>query len=115
MKSTRVALLCFLVALVPLNAAVAGGLAQGYITQIIPLSNGLFTFVFSGTPAGAPACATFANHWAVDVSTPSGQAIASSAITAFSAGYPMYVSGTGTCAANQSNTELVNYLAISKN
>lgn len=94
---------------VPVQAGTAAG---GKVTSLIP-ANTSYSFVTNGTRVSVPSCATGApNNWVIDMSTPSGQGIAASIITAFSLGKSMDIQGTGTCPAVQPNVEAVQFVAV---
>jgi hypothetical protein len=95
------------------SAANAGNQSGGKAITLIPTNNGAYSFVSNGTRVGTPPCASGApNNWAIDLSTPSGQALAASVITAFSSGKTMDIVGTNTCLAAQPDVEQVSYISI---
>jgi hypothetical protein len=92
----------------------AGTAIDVTISQLVPGMAG-FTFIAAaGTRTAVPACAiTLPNTWAIDVTTPQGQAIAASIITAFSTRKKVYIGGLGTCPVFQPNAESVFFIAVS--
>lgn len=90
----------------------AGSANDVRVGQLIPGAAGFTFLTTGGTRSGAPACATLSTTWAIDVSTPQGQAMAASVITAFSTGRTMYIGGLDSCSTFQPNAETVFFLAI---
>ena len=75
--------------------ALAAGSGSGFIVGVnSELGNGKFQT--NGGHPNAPACAT-TGRWAVDVTTPAGQAMWSTVLTAYSQNRPVTVGGTGQC------------------
>ncbi len=83
--------------LIPGQAA-AGTAAAGRVTGILPTNAGAAFFNDDGARTGVPSCAQ-ANtaRWVVNDSTPAGQAMLSTLLTAYSLGRTITVTGTGTC------------------
>ena len=79
--------------------AAAGQAAYGTVYNVMPYLNGsgLMFFSQAGSTTGHPACAT-QPRWVINLSTPGGQAAASTIITAYATGKPIAVTGTGSCA-----------------
>lgn len=75
--------------------AVAGGSGSGFIVGINSEA-GSGKFQTNGGHPNAPACAT-TGRWAVDVTTPAGQAMWSTILTAYSQNRPVTVGGFGQC------------------
>jgi len=77
------------------TAAMAAGSGSGNITGINSEA-GTGKFQTNGGHPNAPACAT-TGRWAVDVTTPAGQAMWSTVLTAYSQNRAVTVGGTGQC------------------
>lgn len=90
----------------------AGTETNATIAQLVPSASG-FTFITSGgVRTSPPSCAApLLTTWAVDVTTPQGQAIVATVITAYSMGKKIYISGTGSCPSFQPNGESVFFIA----
>ncbi|WP_311270686.1 hypothetical protein [Sphingobium sp. WCS2017Hpa-17] len=81
-------------------------------TQLIPGDNG-YNFRGSGTRTTKPSCHTGAeNQWFIDTSTPAGQAMVATVISAFYNGNTMNIFGTDTCLPGQSNVEAVKTIQV---
>jgi hypothetical protein len=90
----RLILLMTLISM-PAIASTTGGFVQ--ITDIYATHNG--AVLFSGGPrSGVPACGiNNPNRWAIDASTPAGQAAASVLITAWMNKKRVWVTGFNSC------------------
>lgn len=111
-QSCKIGLASGLLLSVQSTPAHAGAVGGATITQLVPGVN-YFGFVAVGDRASVPACAaSAADHWVIDNSTPQGQAMAASIMTAFSTGKKVSVVGTGNCPSNQGDTEQVFYLVV---
>ncbi len=95
------------------SSAYAGTGFGGSVVSLVPNVGGAFTFAYSGTHNSSPSCGlvTMAN-WAIDVSSPSGQAAAAAVTTAFALGLKVNIMGTGTCPASEPDEESVRYVEI---
>jgi hypothetical protein len=94
------------------SPAMAGQGVGGKIGSIVPVVGGAFTFAYTGTHISPPGCATTVANWAIDVSTPSGQAAASAIMTAFSLNSYVNIRGTGACLAAEPDEESVVYVEV---
>lgn len=99
--------------LTPWSEAHSGTLNNAKVLELVPSSQGFSFVTTGGTRQSTPQCAS-GNPvgWAVDNSTPQGQAIAASIITAFSTGKNIYISGTGSCPVWNSTSEQVFFVAV---
>jgi hypothetical protein len=112
--------LCYITALTAAGSLSAGATpafasdgSSGYITEILPTNGTAAFFIHGGTRTTPPACAAGSGpRWVIDLSTPGGQAIMATILTAFSTNRPVHVVGTGTCALSPTD-ETVGYLVIS--
>lgn len=89
---------CLLFALTPIPAA-ASNTSPGYITNVIVEPNGVALFTADGPRTAAPTCATVANRWAFQASTPAGQAQLALLLTAYALHRRASVVGRGNCDA----------------
>lgn len=90
--------------------AQAGSAALGSITDLRPHSSGMF-FMQTGVRNAAPSCATVTQRWAIDVSTPQGQAMAAALLTAYIARKRITILGTDTCSV-WANTETIDHFTL---
>ena len=90
--------------------AYASSAAPGYISQIFSMRNGVLMFSSSGTRSAAPGCqgAAVPRRWAINASTPSGQAQAAALLTAYSLRKQIQIEGANSC-DDWGDTETVNY------
>lgn len=86
------------------SSANASWATNGTVSGIEPLSpqgaSNVMFFVQNGTRSTSPAppaCATN-QRWVINLNSPSGQAMASTVLTAYSLGKPVMIQGTGACA-----------------
>ena len=77
-----------------------------YVTSVMVLG-GIAVFHDSGTRSAQPACSTL-NRWAFDATTPAGQAMLSSLLSAYVAHIPIWIVGTGACEV-YNNSETASY------
>lgn len=77
------------------GVAMASGSGSGYVVGINSEA-GTGKFQTNGGHPNAPACAT-TGRWAIDVTTPAGQAMWSTVLTAYSQNRAVTVGGTGQC------------------
>ncbi len=90
--------------------------AQSYtlvvsITDFYVMNSGILLFYTSGARNGpVPACAV-SPRWAINVSTPAGQAQMSGLLSAYLAGRNVQIWGTGTCSVDGSS-ETVSYYGL---
>jgi hypothetical protein len=112
MTMVRPLLVCAFV-MAGIAPARAGTQSETNIFQLVP-GTGAFAFLMTGgTRASVPSCASAnPNSWVVDVSTPQGQALAASIMTAFATGKKIYIQGTGACPAFNPATEQVFFVAV---
>lgn len=68
----------------------------GMISDIFSSAVGLTAFNQGGTRTAKPACAT-QDRWAIDTTTPAGQAMTAMLLTAYTTNRPIRIDGTGTC------------------
>ncbi|WP_375396473.1 hypothetical protein [uncultured Sphingomonas sp.] len=79
----------------PAQASSAGA---GAIHNVLPIqNNGPVLFNQDGTRSTPPACSTIPGRWAIDASTPGGQAKLAVLLTAYAQGRQITVYGTGIC------------------
>ena len=102
----------------PAEASNTGGF--GYVFGVFGTWNGavLFSVQVNGanhqlvSRTGIPACGTNnSNRWAIDASTPAGQAAVQVLLTAYTQHRPIYVTGTGTCTV-WGDTETVQFFNL---
>jgi len=95
--------------------AQASSAEWGYISYITPASNGFVYFQSSGARTALPACAdsspNLAKRWAIDITTPSGQAQLATLLSAFGTKQPIYIYGLGTCPTSDP-TEKVSFFHL---
>ncbi|MEA1677353.1 hypothetical protein [Nitrospirillum sp. BR 11163] len=91
-------------------AMAAGFASAGSISNILPTRGGTFFFLQHGTRTNRPACSTL-DRWVINVTTPSGQAMASAVMLAYSLGKNIEIYGTGDC-RDWPDTETVDYFQI---
>jgi hypothetical protein len=88
-------ILSFLAAAVFSSGAIAGSADEGVVIQVFSVYNGRLLFSHSGTTHNRPACAT--SGWAIDGTTPAGQMMVASLLTAIAQGRRISIIGTGAC------------------
>lgn len=94
------------------SPAFAGSASGGKVTQLVS-ANTSFGFVTNGTRSAVPTCASGApNQWVIDMSTPAGQGMAATVLTAFSLGKTVDIQGSGACSTIQPNVEAVQYVVV---
>jgi hypothetical protein len=109
-RATRA--LALVLGLLLTTSAYAGSQSGGKVVQLLPSAQS-FTFLADGARSSVPTCAAgAANFWTVDLSTPQGQAIAASIMTAFSTGKNVNIYGTGACPSFQPDREGVFYIVV---
>lgn len=106
---------CRTLALVPLSLgtaapALASNAGSTTATQVIAAIDGHVYFEGSQNRSARPDCATY-TRWAIDITTPSGQAILSVLMTGIASGKTFNVAGQGICA---NNSELVYYIQFAE-
>jgi hypothetical protein len=87
--------------------------SQGTINTVQPIGGAGLVFFQNGSRDTRPACAT-APRWVIDVSSNTGQVMASTLLTAYSLGKKIVVVGTGNCYI-VGDTETVYYIATVDN
>jgi hypothetical protein len=92
------------------SPAHAGTSAPGPISNILSNSSGRLFFEIGGARAGQPACAIH-GRWVMDTTSPAGQSMAATLLSAFGLGKSVFVAGTGECGL-WGDTESVDYLQI---
>lgn len=90
--------------------AYASTAQPGYISQIFAMANGVVMFSSSGARSTPPGCqsAGVSQRWAIDATTPAGQAKVAALLTAYSLRKQIQIVGTGAC-PNWSDTETLDY------
>lgn len=91
-------------------SADASGASMGYIIGVQPAAPGGLFFRQTGSRSTRPSCATI-DRWVINVSTPEGQTMAATLLTAYSLHKRISVTGTGGC-ATWGDTETVLYFAV---
>lgn len=96
-----------------MSAAYASDAGAGIIQDIWAMPNGTILFNHAGARTGPPGCqnGNTPKRWAIDGSTPAGQATLAALLTAYSLGKPIFIYGTGAC-PNWPDTETVSWFAI---
>ena len=91
-------------------AAPASTTQPGYVSTLNPLSNGTVVFNSSGARSAAPACqgANLPQRWAIDATTPTGQAKIAVLLTAYALHRQIQIVGLNAC-PNWGDTETVDY------
>ena len=84
--------------------------SAGTVNNVLAIREGKLFFNQSGTHDQRPACAT-ADRWVVDMSTPGGQIIAATVLTAYAQNRTVGVAGTGSC-ADWGDTESVENILV---
>lgn len=94
------------------SVAEASTSAPSKVYNITITANGIAYFFQEASRTGYPACAgNFPARWAFNASTPGGQAVLSTILTAYATNKPVFVAGTGACDV-AGDTESVGYLYI---
>lgn len=111
MKSSRIMPLlgsCLaLLATAPAQASTQTGV---HVTNFIPNNAGVLLFYVDVGRTDAPACSLSPITWTINITTPAGQTMAASLLTAMVSGLTVDIGGTGVC--EFSGSESVGYLAI---
>lgn len=83
------------------SPAIAGNAGAGYISGLIIANNGVVLFNTSGVRTDKPACVgpNLDTRWAIDASTPAGQAQLAMLLNAYNLHKRITVGGTHTCSA----------------
>ena len=94
------------------SPAHASSAAPGLASVILGTSYGVVIFNQSGARTTPPSCqgATIPTRWAIDVTTPSGQAMAAVLLSDYAQNKQIIVVGSGACSTAQPDTETVVYL-----
>ncbi len=96
-------------------SAKASTVSAVYVTSILPNASGTVYFTHTSTRSGVPSCGAInANRFAFDATTPGGQVMLSTLLTAFAAHKPLSIVGSTTCAAPVSDTEGVSYFTVTE-
>lgn len=113
MSFFRRALAAALVVAAPTVAQASSG-SGGYISNVLyTINGGHIYFAQSGPRTAVPACgAGDATRWAMDPSTPSGQAGIAIVLTAYALHKQVYIGGTGNCATASPDAESIFYLYV---
>ncbi|KRA60252.1 hypothetical protein ASD79_08425 [Caulobacter sp. Root655] len=96
------------------SAAHASDSAGGKISNILSYADGgIVFFNHDGVRSALPSCpaAVLPTRWAINVSTPAGQARLAVLLSAYSLGKKIDIAGTGTCTLWQ-DTETLGYFVI---
>lgn len=88
----------------------ASSAGDGLISGIITQRSGQTFFIHSGARSARPACSV-ADRWVIDNTTPAGQAMLSTLLTAYSTGRQVRIEGTGNCDV-WGDTESVFYIYL---
>jgi hypothetical protein len=88
----------------------AGTSAAGQVSNILSNRVGRLFFEVSGSRAGQPSCAIH-TRWVIDTTSPAGQSVAATLLSAYGLGRNVMVAGTGECGL-WGDTESVDYLQI---
>lgn len=102
------------------SSALIGGSAHAsatgpvLVTSVTPTNYGMVYFIHGpGVRSPAPSCgAANGTRFAFNITTPSGQAMLSTLLTAFATHKPVTVMGTGSCDAAAADTESVVYFMV---
>lgn len=93
------------------TTAQASTTGPSYVTSILSTASGYVYFMVQGSRSAPPSCgATFSTRFAFNVTTPGGQALLSTLLTAAAAHKSVVVAGTGACDAGPGDTEGVSYI-----
>lgn len=112
--SSLAASMAVLAATLPIGSvARASNSTPQRVYNITITDSGLVYFFQEGpNRTGYPACAgNFPTRWSFNASTPGGQSVLSTILTAYATNKPIYVSGKGVCDV-AGDTESVGYLYI---
>src|ERR1700751_359813 len=91
------------------SPAAASDAGPGYITNVMPMRNGVVIFQHTGTRTGAtPACHGPGYGWTLNAGTVAGQAQLSALLTAYAQHKPIVIVGIGAC-SDWPDTEAMNY------
>ena len=93
----------------------ASNVQGGYVTGFATLGSNITLVFTDGARATPPACSNpnYANRWALDATTPQGQATLSVLLTARALHEHIYLEGTGTCSV-LGDSETIN-VAVTNN
>ena len=80
-------------------------------TSLFAMGSGAVLFSQSGSRTATPTCHTISQRWAIDASTPAGQARLSVLLTAFALHKQIAVHGAGICSV-WPDTETVDYFYV---
>lgn len=108
---TKLAAACLALCAIASPAA-ASDAGAGYITNVMPMRNGVVIFQHSGARTGTtPACHGPGYGWTLNASTVAGQAQLSALLSAYALHKPIVIIGIGAC-ADWPDTEAMNYFRI---
>ena len=94
------------------GASFAGMANPSRVINVSSFTTGQFVFEQNGTRVTPPGCAAGTpTRWAVDVTTPAGQATQATILSAFALGRLVYLYGTNTCSVDPTS-ETVLYITV---
>lgn len=112
-KNLLAALAMAAISLGSATPAQASNATPGNILDIWAMPNGSVMFNHSGGRTGLADCQSRSvpKRWALDGSTPAGQARIAALLTAYSLGKPIFIWGSGIC-TDWNDTETVTWFAV---
>lgn len=116
MKKTLLRIICICLSVIPMSSASnASNIRKLYVADVMVARWGDAFITFTPGPReNIPECgAGYPNRYAIDASTPAGQSQLSNILTAFSAGLPVSIDGSGNCDVYP-NTESAVYIWVYK-
>ena len=92
------------------QAAHASFTQPGYVTSVQPMYNGVVFIKHDGVRSTPPACQSGAEpiRWAIDATTPAGQAKLATLLTSYALHKPLLIVGLDSC-PDWSDTETISY------